>query len=112
MTVAFRIIELHKKHPLTISRGTQTTSENLFVLLSDGTHEGVGELSPASGSEWTGSRGQAQLEAFLTPERLADPNPFDLDAAMREAAIDPPAMAALDVALWDLLAKRAGMPLR
>lgn len=111
MTVAFRIIELHKKHPLTISRGTQTTSENLFVTLSDGTHEGVGELSPATGSEWTGSRGQAQLEAFLTPERLAAMNPYDLDRAMREAEIDPPARAALDVALWDLLARQAGMPL-
>jgi muconate cycloisomerase len=30
---------------------------------------------------------------------------------MKEAAIDPPAMAALDVALWDLTAKRASMPL-
>lgn len=111
MTASFRIIELVKKYPLTISRGTQTTSENLFVFLSDGTHEGVGELSPATASEWTGSRGQAQLEAFLTPERLASMNPHDLDVAMREAEIDPPARAALDVALWDLLAKQAGMPL-
>jgi muconate cycloisomerase len=30
---------------------------------------------------------------------------------MRNANIDPPAMAALDVALWDLVAKRANMPL-
>lgn len=30
---------------------------------------------------------------------------------MREAEIDPPAMAALDTALWDLLAKQARMPL-
>ena len=111
LSVRFQILELHKLFPLTISRGTQTTSENLYIFLSDGTHEGVGELSPATASEWTGSRGQAQLEAFLTPERLTDMNPLDVDAAMREAEIDPPARAALDVALWDLLAKRAGMPL-
>ncbi len=111
LTVSYKLLELHKLYPLTISRGTQTTSENLFVMLSDGTHEGVGELSPATGSDWTGSRGQAQLTAFLTPERLASINPYDLDAAMREAEIDPPARAALDVALWDLLAKQAGMPL-
>ncbi len=110
-TVSYKLLELRKLHPLTISRGTQTTSENLFVTLSDGFHEGVGELSPATASAWTGSRGKAQLEAFLTPERLAAMNPHDLDAAMREADIDPPARAALDVALWDLLAKRAGMPL-
>ena len=111
LTVSYRLLELHKLYPLTISRGTQTTSENLFVRLSDGTHEGIGELSPATGSDWTGARGQAQLAAFLTPERLAARDPYDLDAAMREAGIDPPARAALDVALWDLLAKGAGMPL-
>ena len=111
LTVSYRLLELQKLYPLTISRGTQTTSENLFVTLSDGAHEGIGELSPAVASAMTGPRGQAQLEAFLTPERLNDPNPHDLDAQMREAAIDPPARAALDVALWDLLAKQAGMPL-
>ncbi|RYG22951.1 dipeptide epimerase [bacterium] len=111
MTASYRILELAKLYPLTISRGTQATSENLFVTLSDGTHDGVGELSPATGSDWTGSRGQAQLEAFLTPERLANLNPHDLHAAMVEAEIDPPARAALDIALWDLLAKQAGMPL-
>lgn len=111
LTVDYRLLELTKLYPLTISRGTQTTSENLYVLLSDGTHEGVGELSTATASAWTGPRGKEQLEAFLTPERLLDPNPHDLDAASREAGIDPPARAALDVALWDLLAKRAGMPL-
>lgn len=30
---------------------------------------------------------------------------------MKEANIDPPARAAADIALWDLLAKQAGMPL-
>jgi L-alanine-DL-glutamate epimerase-like enolase superfamily enzyme len=111
VSVRLELRKLAKLHPLTISRGTQAESENLFVTLSDGLHEGVGELSPATGSEWTGSRGQLQLEAFLTPERLAALNPHDLDAAMLEADIDPPARAALDVALWDLLAKQAGMPL-
>lgn len=111
LTVRFQILELSKLYPLTISRGTQATSENLFVYLSDGIHEGVGELSPATGSNWTGSRGQAQLETFLTPGRLANMNPHDVDAAMREVEIDPPARAALDIAIWDLLAKQAGMPL-
>lgn len=111
LTASYRILELAKLYPLTISRGTQTTSDNLFVFLSDGTHEGIGELSPATASEWTGTRGQTQLEAFLTPDRLTALTPHDLDAAMKEANIDPPARAALDVALWDLLAKQAGMPL-
>ncbi|AIE85221.1 dipeptide epimerase [Fimbriimonas ginsengisoli] len=109
MRAAFEIRELVKLYPLMISRGLMTSSDNLFVTVTDGTHTGIGELSPATGSAWTAERGQAQLEAF-TAGGIAT-NPHDNYAAMREANIDPPAMAALDTALWDLLAKQAGMPL-
>jgi muconate cycloisomerase len=86
-----------------------TSSQNLFVSVTDGTHTGLGELSPATGSAWTAERGQSQIEAFVN-DRIAE-NPYDNYARMREANIDPPAMAALDIALWDLLAKQANMPL-
>ena len=115
------------------------SSENLFVFVSDGTHEGVGELSPATGSNWTAERGEAQIKEFVAEfapqERRKEPNllrkaaslfvdyadsaamggdAFDIHgnwARMVEREIDPPAMAALDVALWDLLAKKANLPL-
>lgn len=106
LSVSFQTLQLTKLYPLAISRGVMASSENLFVSVSDGAHTGIGELSPATGSAWTASRGQAQLEAFPVRD-----NPHDNDRAMREAAIDPPAMAALDVALWDLLAKQANIPL-
>lgn len=109
LTVSFRTLTLTKLYPLAISRGTMASSENLFVSVTDGTHTGLGELSPATGSAWTSERGQAQIEAFAA-QGLAG-NPHDNYARMRGANIDPPAMAALDVALWDLLAKQAGMPL-
>src|SRR5579862_9276613 len=86
-----------------------TSSENLFVTVTDGPHVGLGELSPATGSSWTAERGRVQLEKFVAGAALE--NPFDNDVAMRAARIDPPAMAALDVALWALLAKKAGTPL-
>lgn len=91
------------------------SSDNLFVRLSDGRHEGIGELSPATGKAWTADRGQTQLNDFVSQYSALQgtelPNPHDLWQAMRNASIDPPAMAALDTALWDLLAKRADMPL-
>jgi muconate cycloisomerase len=90
-----------------------SSSENLFVTVSDGTSTGIGELSPATGSEWTAERGKAQLTTFVVRRVSESPdiNPHDVYAAMREDEIDPPAMAALDVAIWDLLAKQAGLPL-
>jgi muconate cycloisomerase len=109
LQLSFRKVELQKLHPLAISRGSMSSSENLFVFLTDGIHTGVGELSPATGSFWTAERGEEQLRAFWNP---ASPHsPYTVWQQMREAEIDPPAMAALDTALWDLLAKRAGMPL-
>lgn len=106
------ILTLEKLYPLTISRGTMSSSDNLFVTLSDGTHTGIGELSPATGKAWTADRGQAQLSEFLKNQDLEKGlNPHDVWQAMKDVEIDPPAMAALDVALWDLLAKQANIPL-
>jgi muconate cycloisomerase len=85
------------------------SSENLFVEVGDGVHTGIGELSPATGSMWTAERGEAQLCEFW--EQLKGRSPHNAWQIMRDADVDPPAMAALDVALWDLLAKRANMPL-
>ncbi len=109
VSVTFKTLEIQKLYPLMISRGLMTSSENLFVFASDGVHTGVGELSPATGSAWTAEQGQNQLEAF-TSEGIAE-DPYTNYIRMRHAYIDPPAMAALDIALWDLAAKRAGLPL-
>lgn len=109
LKVSFALIELQKLYPLAISRGTMSSSRNLFVHISDGVHTGTGELSPATGSAWTAERGQIQIEDLA--EAGIPENPFDLDREMRKRHMHPPAMAALDVALWDLLAKQADMPL-
>ena len=109
LSVAFRRLELQKLYPLAISRGVTSSSENLFVEVTDGEHTGIGELSPATGSMWTAERGQSQLEAFWP--LVGDLSIHQIWRAQKDANIDPPAMAALDVALWDLNAKRAGIPL-
>ncbi len=109
LQISFRTLELVKLYPLRISRGSQPTSDNLFVFVSDGTHTGIGELSPATASEWTAERGEAQLRKFVPSVSAVIPHV--VWRQMKEAGIDPPAMAALDIALWDLLAKQAGMPL-
>ena len=111
MNVTFRRIELKKLHPLSISRGTTASTENLFVFVHDGPIAGVGELSPSTGSAWTAERGQEQLTEFVANGGLNGVSIQKVWSKMKRAGIDPPAMAALDVALWDLHAKKAGMPL-
>jgi L-alanine-DL-glutamate epimerase-like enolase superfamily enzyme len=115
LQLTFEIKTLDKLFPLTISRGTTATSDNLFVFLSDGQHTGIGELSPATGKSWTSQRGQSQLSEFADNARSLNGDGFpaihDVWQEMKDRNLDPPAMAALDVALWDLLAKRANLPL-
>lgn len=111
METTFRRIELSKLYPLVISRGSMATSENLFVTVSDGSHSGIGELSPATGKNWSAERGETQLRAFLAETDLHVLSPWEAWQAMRDRDLDPPAMAALDMALWDLFAKRCGQPL-
>lgn len=107
--ISFRTVTLQKRYPLTISRGTTSSSENLFVTVSTGIHEGIGELAPSQAQGWTAESGEAQLKKFWREH--ATLSPHKTWAAMKSEGIDPPAMAALDLALWDLLGKQAAMPL-
>jgi len=112
MDVGFRTLHLHKRFPLAISRGTITGSDNLFVSVSEGGLTGWGEMAPGD-SEGAGSpaEGERQLRAFLADDGLDAGSIHATWAAMRAAGVAPCAMAALDMALWDLRARQAGLPL-
>lgn len=110
MQVAYRSVYLKKRFPLRISRGVFEGDDNLFVSVTEGGHTGWGEMAPGEG-EGAGSaaEGQAQLEAFCR-EGLSS-SIHDTWMAAREHGLAPCALAALDMAHWDLRAKQAGMPL-
>lgn len=111
MQIGFRKVYLRKRFPLRISRGTFEGGDNLFVSVTEGSVTGWGEMAPgASEGASTPEEGQAQLETFCASGGLSA-SIHDTWAAAHAAGVAPCALAALDMALWDLRAKQAGMPL-
>ena len=88
------------ERPFTISRGTRTHAEVLTVTVTDGGHAGRGECVPYARYGETLDSVEAQISTFdgRTREELS------------EALLAGAARNALDCALWDLEAKRAGVP--
>jgi len=85
--------------PFVISRGAKTQARVIVVRVADAEHAGAGEAVPYSRYGETVEGALAALRAIEGP----------VDRA-RVAALLPPGAArnALDCALWDLAAKRAG----
>ncbi len=110
MKVAFHALYLKKRFPLRISRGVYEGGDNLFVSVTEGGQTGWGEMAPsAAEGAATVSDGQAQLEPFCAGG--LESAIHDIWARAHAAGVGACALAALDMALWDLRAKQAGMPL-
>lgn len=111
MQIAFKTVYLKKLFPLRISRGVRDGQSNLYISVTDNGYTGWGETSPgASEGAASPEEAQKQLESFLK----TNPNlnsPFETYDAGLVFGVAPSALAALDIALWDLLAKKAKLPL-
>ena len=111
MQIGFKTLYLKKRFPLRISRGIKEGGYNLFVSLEKDGITGWGEMAPGSseGAE-TAEEGQKALEKFWTPEKHHLSISQIYDIAIDEG-LPACALAALDMALWDWLGKKAGLPL-
>lgn len=111
MQVAFRTLSLKKLYPLAISRGVTTGSQNLFVFVSEGGHTGIGECAPGTGYDDTLAPIAERQLTDLVASGIEGLSIHQIWDKARAREVDPSALAALDIALWDLLAKQAGVPL-
>ncbi len=109
--VIVKTIQLTKLYPLAISRGVSTGSKNVFVFAEEDGHVGVGECAPGTGFDDSLAEIAESQIMSLTKDGLEGMSIQETwKKAMREQ-MNPSALAGLDVALWDLKAKKAGMPL-
>ena len=111
MQISYHKVKLAKRFPLAISRGVRSHSENLFLHLEKDGISAWGEAAPGS-TEGASSVEEIQtaLEAFIAEgiEGLSIQALYD---RARKEGIPPCAYVALDTALWDWTAKKAGLPL-
>ena len=112
MVVNFHTVNLKKKHPLQISRGVHNKSQNLFIeIVKDGI-TAWGESAPG---KTEGAKSAEEVQAHLT--RLINSGINDLsihEVCQRSKDLNIPAcaLAGIDIALWDLTAKKAKLPLK
>ena len=111
MKINYYKVKLKKRFPLAISRGVRYDSENLFIRYEKDGIIGWGEAAPGE-TEGAGTPEEVQkeLERFVATG-IEGESIEDLYDRSKELKIPPCAYAAIDIALWDWKAKKAGLPL-
>ena len=114
MKFGFKAIHLKKRFPLAISRGVHAGSDNLFVSVTWQDITGWGEISPGKGEDSV-EFAQTRLENFLTndlePSGLQPLSVHQIHDRGIQQDLPLCVLAGLDIALWDWLGKKAGLPL-
>ncbi len=114
MQLDVQTFTVHKRFPLTISRGTTAQSTNVWVKIHQDGIEGWGEASPFS----TGSQPQTTEVLVAALEQIAPTltqfTPLErqsIEQVLTQTQLPSAACAAIDMALYDWLGKKVGLPL-
>lgn len=114
MEIQIQPVTVHKRFPLTISRGTSAENTNLWVTIAQDDVVGWGEATPFSiGTHPQTTEAIAQALQQVIPA-LTPLHPLErqqIERILQEAQLPSAAQAAVDVALHDWLGKKVGLPL-
>ena len=114
MHIRVESFTVNKRFPLTISRGTTAQTKNVLVRIEQDGIEGWGEASPFSLGNHRQSTETIQDALQQVASKLEGFNPLErqqIEWVLTQAHLPSAARAALDVALYDWLGKRVGLPL-
>jgi L-alanine-DL-glutamate epimerase-like enolase superfamily enzyme len=115
MKLSIQPFTVHKRFPLTISRGTSSENTNLWLILQAEGIEGWGEATPFSITQEGYKNSEILLQEFreIIPT-LETYHPLEhqqIETILRQKNVSSPIRAALDMALYDWLGKRTNLPL-
>jgi L-alanine-DL-glutamate epimerase-like enolase superfamily enzyme len=114
MQLHIQTFTVHKRVPLTISRGTQTSTPVVWIQLEHEGLQGWGEACPFTVDEHPQTLEEIQVALQLLAGSLEGFTPWDrqaITALMLEREMPSAARAAVDMALHDWMGKALQVPL-
>ncbi|PZV10185.1 MAG: dipeptide epimerase [Leptolyngbya sp.] len=114
MEITCQPFTVHKRVPLTISRGTTAQSTNLWLKLSAEGIEGWGEAAPFSIGTHRQTLAMLQADIVRLQTAIAPYHPLErqaVESVIGVLSLHSATRAALDVALWDWCGKFVGQPI-
>lgn len=115
MKLIVQTFTVHKKFALQISRGTTAQNTNIWLRIQQESWEGWGEASPFSiDKNQTKDTSSLLLELEQLIPHLEAFHPLqrqEIRAKLHELQVSSAIQAAVDMALYDWLGKKAGLPL-
>lgn len=113
MQLSAEFFKIHKKIPLTISRGTVASSANLWIKVESDGVQGWGEASPFNLKSGSSDEPDLMSEFHKACRLLENFSAFDhlkINRALSIAKVHSSVRAGIDMALYDWLGKKAGLP--